>query len=332
MGKCRLCGRFIKNNDINYGTECITKCYSFLNMEYKGVKNKEINLNNKIARINKKIGLDNYKKTDLTESYLALVLLNRVDIPYYDKYKNRLMERINNIETATKTKNNSIDLQESYEIYKMYNRFLKNIKEENQKIDFSDKTQNIIWDALNFGLSRYYNKKGYLSGITQQLQFVLWKSGVGLLDVGNYKVSAYLLNHAINENPEDLYICEGFIINDIKNDSSFDNKIREIVKNSNSNSINTKDYIAFENGDLAASFHMMDIFITGSKTNDKWYLHVKLEDTYDFTDLKELHEYIDKGFSGLILSTANNAAMISTSCNVLNEYNIKVEFDYEVGD
>lgn len=65
---------------------------------------------------------------------------------------------------------------------------------------------------------------------------------------------------------------------------------------------------------------------------EKWNLHIYLEDDYDFTDLKELHEYIDGGISGFILSTANNAAILSTSCNVLSIYKIIIEFDMEMSD
>lgn len=36
----------------------------------------------------------------------------------------------------------------------------------------------MVWDALNFGLSKYYNNKKYLEGITQQLQYVFWKGAV----------------------------------------------------------------------------------------------------------------------------------------------------------
>ena len=35
---------------------------------------------------------------------------------------------------------------------------------------------------------------------------------------------------------------------------------------------------------------------------------------------------------GFILSTANNAAILSTSCGVLDTYSLKIKFDYEVGE
>lgn len=332
MGKCRLCGRSLQNNKNNYGSGCILRCYSLLNMNYKNIKNKESTLNNRITRINGKLGLKNSAKVELTDRYLTLNLLDSVNIPYYNKYKKEVIKNINSIEKYSLIQNTSIKLEEAYEIYKFYNKFLPVFKNKTKEIVFSEATQNIVWSALNFGLSQYYNKKEYLSGLTQQLQYIFWKSSVGILKIGGYDVSASLLNHAIDEKPSDLYISDGFIVKTIQDNETFKNKIKELVKSVSSNNINIEDTIIFNGGDLAASLHIMNLFINGEKINDKWILHIKLEDTYDFTDLKELHEYIDSKVSGFILSTANNAAMLSTSCNVLNVYNITIEFDYEVGD
>ena len=77
-----------------------------------------------------------------------------------------------------------------------------------------------MWDALNFGLSKYYNNKKYLEGITQQLQYVFWKGAVVLLQTIGFSVSAELLNHAISEKPSNLMIDNGFIIESIKKDEA----------------------------------------------------------------------------------------------------------------
>lgn len=332
MGKCRLCGRTLQDNKKNYGSGCVLKCYSLLNMDYKKIKNKETTLNNRITKITGKFSLSNTAKVVLTDRYLTLNLLENVNIPYYNKYKRNIKKNINSIEKYSATQDAFIKLQEAFEIYKFYNKFLPVLKNKSKEIIFSEATQNIVWNALNFGLNRHYNKKEYLSGLTQQLQYVFWKGCTGILKVGGYDVSARFLNHAISEKPEDLYITDGVIIKNIKEDETFKNKIKELVKGESSNDINIKDSIVFNNGDLEASFHIMDLFINGKKINNSWRLHIKLKDTYDFTDLKELHEYIDSKISGFILSTANNAAMLSTSCNVINVYNVTIEFDYEVGD
>ena len=54
-------------------------------------------------------------------------------------------------------------------------------------------------------------------------------------------------------------------------------------------------------------------------------------DLYDFTDLKELEEYVngDNFFKGFVTSTANNLAMIATSCKIVSTYNIEIKFTIE---
>ena len=59
MGKCRLCGRTLQDNKKNYGSGCVLKCYSLLNMDYKKIKNKETTLNNRITKITGKFSLSN---------------------------------------------------------------------------------------------------------------------------------------------------------------------------------------------------------------------------------------------------------------------------------
>ena len=59
MKKCLLCGRKLNSNENNYGNGCILKCYRLLNMDYKNIKNKEIVLNNKIAKISENKNLNN---------------------------------------------------------------------------------------------------------------------------------------------------------------------------------------------------------------------------------------------------------------------------------
>ena len=50
----------------------------------------------------------------------------------------------------------------------------------------------------------------------------------------------------------------------------------------------------------------------------------------DFTDLKEINEYVEKNIvTSFIGSILNNSAMLSTSFNVINEYNITIKFSME---
>lgn len=333
MGKCRLCGRELKNKNQHYGSGCILKCYSILNMSADNVKNKEKFMNRQIYLMNKKFAINAKGRVELTDRFLTLKLLEKVDINYYDKYRKQVQTNISNINIYSKYSSNSIKLKDAFVLYKYYNKFVDVIKNSYKEIIFSDITQNIVWDALNFGLSKYYNSKKYLEGITQQLQYVFWKGGVGLLKARKYNISAKLLNHAISDNPSDLVITNGDIIEIIKADEAFQKKVRDVLqKNNEENKINITEIIRFSDGDLEAAIHDATFHIEGYKKDNIWFFNIKIIDEYDFTDLKELHEYIDNKLKGFILSTANNAAILSTSCGVLNAYDITVEFNYEVGE
>ena len=61
--------------------------------------------------------------------------------------------------------------------------------------------------------------------------------------------------------------------------------------------------------------------------NNKWNLDITLSDIYDFTDFKEISEYLgDDKIKDFIGSTGNNIAMIATSCKVVNQYNVIIKF------
>ena len=61
--------------------------------------------------------------------------------------------------------------------------------------------------------------------------------------------------------------------------------------------------------------------------DDSWNLQIEITDRYDFTDYKEINEIIggDTSLLERLGNIANNIAMISTSCNVVREYNVKIK-------
>ena len=59
---------------------------------------------------------------------------------------------------------------------------------------------------------------------------------------------------------------------------------------------------------------------------------MELKNIYNFTELQEIEKYIKNNSDyplGAIAATANNMAMMSTSCNVIHEYNITIQFIIE---
>lgn len=196
--------------------------------------------------------------------------------------------------------------------------------------------QNFSFDIVRFAFSRYYNNKPYLSDMTQKLQHYILKCGVLGLKVKKYDISSELLDHSLQEKPNDLTITEGKIIDTIKNDNYFKDKLNEIIKkygnNDNFNTGENNESLAFQKGDLFLALHNSYINVLGNKdNNNNWNLEITLFDVYDFTELQEIEKYIDDNdlIIDILASTDNNLAMLGTSCNVVNEYKITIKFKIE---
>lgn len=74
----------------------------------------------------------------------------------------------------------------------------------------------------------------------------------------------------------------------------------------------------------------MTLNVVGEKqASNTWNLQIEIIDKYDFTDYKEINEIIggDTSILESLGNIANNIAMISTSCNVIREYNINIKFN-----
>ena len=69
------------------------------------------------------------------------------------------------------------------------------------------------------------------------------------------------------------------------------------------------------------------LFNKERQIDDSWNLQIEITDRYDFTDYKEINEIIggDTSLLERLGNIANNIAMISTSCNVVREYNVKIK-------
>ena len=265
----------------------------------------------------------------LTDRYMTLKNLNEVPLKCYDNQKKLIQKDIDKIDKNTKLSDlksyNILTLKESSEINKLFKKYEKIFKKViNGEYDY---IQNISFDVIRFAFSRYYNNKPYLSGMLQVLQNFMFKIGVFTLNATGKNVAAQFLDHSLIDNPEDLEIENGNVVEKIKLDKSFNNKILEIVKEyGTQNHFDTgdnKENISFNERDLFLAIHSANIRVIGNKAIDKtWNLDIIIKDRYDFTDFKELKEYA----MDLIGATANNFAMIAVSSNVINEYDITIKF------
>ena len=332
MQRCILCGRKISNSKYNFGLNCLKRMCNTVGVDDVKNSNGEVALNKRVLELANKKSLLKSQRQLLTDRYLTLQLLNEVPLHGYEKYRNLVRKDIETINRSTRKVPSSdvITLKQASEVNKIY----KTYKSTFQKIidgDY-DIIQNIAFEVVRFAFSKYYNNKQYLSDMTQELQHYILKLGViGLLALGN-KYASRFLDHSLQEHPDDIIITNGDIITDITTNPYFKDKINKIIKeHENASSFDIEDSFSFEDGDLFYALHIVKLVAKGTKVHNKWNLSIILSDKYDFTDFKEITEYVtNENFAkGFIGSTANNLAMLGTSCKVVNEYNITIKFEIE---
>ncbi len=335
MEKCMLCGRKISNTRYNFGIGCLKKTCLLMNID--GIKNLngEAELNRKIMFLCAKKNLPKTQSNMLTNRYLTLKILDEVPLEEYDKYRSSLQQDIDRIERTTKIEElesfKLISLKQANEINKQYKKhegFFK--KMMNGEYDV---LQNFTFDIIRFSFSKYYSDKPYLNETTQKSQYFVWKSlAMSFKSIG-FTFSGKCLENSLKRNPKDMEITDGRIIKKIASDQYFIDKINKIVKeNDKKEKFNIKVGITFNDGDLFLALHDATLDVVEEKhSNNLWNLQIEITDRYDFTDYKEINEIIGDNISLLkrLGNIANNIAMISTSCNVVREYNIKIKFNLD---
>lgn len=271
----------------------------------------------------------------LTNRYLTLKILNEVPLEEYDKYRNLLQQDIDKIEKSTRVDElesfKLISLKQANEINKQYKKY-EDFFEKMMNGDY-DVLQNLSFDIIRFSFSKYYSNKPYLNETAQRAQYFIWKSlAMSFKSIG-FTFSGKCLENSLKRSPKDMEITNGRITKKIESDQYFIDKINEVVKeNDKKEKFNIKVGITFDDGDLFLALHDATLNVIGEKqSNNKWKLQIEITDVYDFTDYKEIEEIIGSNKSLLerLGNIANNIAMISTSCNVVREYNIKIKFDID---
>lgn len=343
MNKCSLCGKKMSSTkNSHFGLNCLKKSCKWVNI--KDVKNLkgEKELNQRVMQMFNKQNLPVKQQILLTNRYLTLRLLNEVNMPCYDELKKDIINDIEKVSPDTIEKElktiDTMPLKYANQILFLYTKYkLADIAwDEKDKIYYNE---NIAFNTILFGFSYYYNKKPYLSDMLQEIQLLIWKAGILALKATGNDCSAKLLQHSLQQFPTEIVIAnEDSIITKIKDDNKFKEKIKAIVekygtqKNFDTNNYNTKEdkkykVLNYTDTDLVYALNNTNIQVKETKFDDKWELSVIITDIYDFTDYKELHEFINtKTIKGVISLTANNMAMISTSCGLINQYNITIKF------
>lgn len=159
------------------------------------------------------------------------------------------------------------------------------------------------------------------------------------------KLSSRLLLNSlvhIGKEPKDIIIDDDETIKRITESEAFKEKIKQLIEKygKENDKFVINDYknedvlIRFDDNDLLFALHNATMFVNATKNEDNsWKFEVEINDTYDFTDFKNLNEYVDAGSNKIlkdIFSTLlNNFGVVSSEYGVLRIYEVKIKFDYK---
>lgn len=335
-----------------FGRGCLDNLYGLLEFSKppRIVWNKELYLCTIIAWKNHKFFLSKRKKYALTQKYIALNYLNRMNYDLLDDIKKKIKNDIKNISVFSKNIVDTISftLNDIYKLFNYAQKFDELIKEF-QNINWEEVDEKVAENFIKsmsfiFDVTKMSNPISY--AVFYSMQYMFWQVVIagGLLT--NKKLSAILLNHSLSlfgKTPENLIVSDDEILNNIANDIFFRNKVREKIENNQEENEIYLDNIpiSFENGDLLYALHNATMKIDASKNeNDVWIIDVEIVDTYDFTDFKQLKEYTDKKdniLTDMMATTLNNFGVVSSEYGVLKIYDLKINLKldstklYEIG-
>lgn len=351
--RCDLCDKPYEHYYELFGRGCIDNLYKLLNFSKpnKFIKNKEMYLCNMIAWRNYKFFLSKNKKYELAKKYIALNYLNKMNYDVLDNIKEKIKNDIKGISIFSKGITNTIKFTLN-DIYKLYNY--------SQKFDdLIKELQNVDWEKIDKKMAENLIKSiSFIFDVNEKLdpisysvfysmQYTFWQVVVvgGILT--NKKLSAKLLSNSLTlfeKEPENLIIEDEYVDNLIRQSKAFDEIIKEIKEKycKENNEFNLKDYeengilIRFEGGDLLYALHDATILIRGRKNeDDTWKLEGEINDTYDFTDFKNLKQYVDdeNWITDIFSTLLNNFGVVSSKYGVIKTYDVKIKFNinnYEI--
>ena len=198
----------------------------------------------------------------------------------------------------------------------------------------TDNTINANGEYLGHNLYAYVNNNFVNATddngrIFKKLAKAAWKlTSKVLKKVFNMPISAELLKHSTKSNPEDIvYDKNSYVAKAIQEDSTYKQALDDAINSVNENGVvDYHEVYKFSNTDLQGSFHKATINITGTVINNEVDLKVNIHDVYDF-DLT-FSSYLN-GLKGFIFTTGNNMAWSNQYFDVINNYNVDVNFDFK---
>lgn len=249
--RCVLCNKpYDYEHYYLFGRGCLNNLYELLGIEKppRGTKDKEMYLCNRIAWRNFKFFLSRNKKYELTQKYVALKYLDRINFNQYpynnkndvkefdfniliDDVKEKISKDIKSISIFSSKiiETISLKLNDVYDYYNDVLRFEEIIKEI-QNLNLEELDQKLADDFLNalkfaFDVTKKETPVLYEGFYT--IQYLFWELVIAGGLMTNMKLSAKLLRNALapfgQDEVKDLDIVEKEYVDDIRKDDEFKN-------------------------------------------------------------------------------------------------------------
>ena len=352
--RCLLCNKPYDYKYKMFGRGCLNNIYGELGIRKppRFVWNKELYLCTKVAWKNHKYFLSKTKKYDLTQKYIALNYLKNMNFDTLKDIEEKMLKDIKNITPFSK---NTVELMkfslnDIYKLYNYYQRFettIKNFQNINWK-EIDEEVANGYIKSLSFifDLTKKNNQIAYI--VFYSMQYMFWQIVVigGLFT--NKPLSAKLLTNSLSmfgKEPNDLVIEDEEIKNILLKSPIFKKKLEQLIEKYgegkkefivDEKSPREDTLIRFDDADLLYALHDATLLVKGRiDENNKWNLEIEIEDTYDFTDFKELREYTDEENSktkDILSTTLNNLGVASSKYGVIKVYDVEIKFETKEGE
>ena len=346
--RCIICNKPYDYHYMMFGRGCLDNLYELLGFSKPfRILNKENYLCTRIAWRNHKYFLNKNKKRELAKKYIALSYLNSMNYDLLDNIKEKIKNDINCISILSKEIKNTIFFTLN-DIYKLYNYSQKfdNLIKELQSVDWEKIDKEIAENFIKsmsfiFDVNKKVNPISY--AVFYSMQYIFWQVVVigGILT--EKTLSAKLLSNSLTllgKEPENLVIEDKVTDKLLMESIAFNDKIKELTdRYGNENGkFDLKDYekdgvpLRFEGGDLLYSLHKATMFVKAIKNEDgTWRLEGEINDTYDFTEFKDLKEYADNKeaiITDIFSTLLNNFGVASSEYGVIKTYEVKIKFNF----
>ncbi len=352
--RCILCNKPYNYKYEMFGRGCLDNLYNLLGFSKSPriIWNKELNLCTKIAWKNHKFFLNKKKKYALAQKYIALTYLNMMNYEALNDIKEQISDDIKKIKVFSENivETVSFSLNEIYKLYnytQKFNGILKEVKKVIwEKVD--EKVAEGFIKSLSFIFDETKKANPISYAVFYSMQYTFWQVVVvgGILN--NKKLSSMLLFNSlsiIGKKPNDLVIEDDEITGLIIKSEAFKERINQLIKKYGenkeefivNNEVPKEDVlIRFEGGDLLYALHNATMYVKAEKDKEnKWNFEIEINDTYDFTDFKDLKEYADAKegkIKDIFSSTLNNLGVVSSEYGVIKTYNLKIKFKTKEGE